>query len=274
MACFDFLAAAPVNGDGDTFIPRAISGSQVYGITVFPKVQIYTWPGLSFVSTYATPASATGVDVAVDDSGNVYHSENTGSTTTTIYKNGSSLSTITVAANRSGGGIAFADGWVWCVVSTDDGADSGALYRIDPDDGTTTTPFTVSGSRLAASVYAATDGAVWFSSQPSGTVRRHLGGSTSSVALGAVSHLTPRPGGTMMARRNSPAAWVDIDTSMTVTAAACDPTAVAGASPPPARSFANASVTDVGLLDTLNDIYRAEIAALTRRWTVGAAGWT
>lgn len=276
MACFDFLAPSPTDPlDPGTiiFFPRCITpdGDFVYGQS-FTGVDVYTWPGLVYSSS---PYSTTG-DIVLDDAGNVYHQDATSATTYSYYKNGSLLTSITLAANLSGGGLAWADGYLWTTASTDSGTDSGSLYRIDPTTGTTTAVHTVTGGRLSVRPYAATDGALWYTGQGAltGTVYRY-DGSAASTSLGVVGHFIPRPSGVMLARKNvAPIVWVDIAPDLSSGAPSCDPTVAAGATPPPNESFANPSLTDVCFIDdtSTRDIYRAEVVAAVGGWRIGI-GW-
>lgn len=268
MACVELLGARPNDGSEDHF-PRAITpdGSLLYATTT-TKVSIFTWPGLSFVSQYAL-SGGPGMDVTIAPNGDVLHAEVPSTTEIDFYKNNVYTGlTITTAPSIAAGGIAFADGWLWAAVSTSDGGGSGALYRIDPETFATTTPHTVSGSLLSSFVYAATDGAIWYTDNLGTTVYRYHAGSTTSIALAAVNTFMPRSGGVMLGYRTSPSAgFIDISPDLVVSSPSCDP-ASAGAGLP-LTGFNNPSLSDVGFTDLSGDVWRAVRRA---RWWAGVAG--
>lgn len=268
--CIKLLGERPVDDVDVSHFPRAVTpdGTQMYG-TGGAKVTLFTWPDMDFVSVFHHNPGTLGIDVTISPAGDVFVAETPSSTTVDIYKNGaySGLS-ITVAATISGGGLAFADGWLWCLVSTNAAGGSGALYRMDPDTFATTTPHTVTGFRLAAFPHAATDGAVWYTDAASTTVYRHLAGSTTSAAFSGPGTFVPRPDGVMLAYRNSPAGYVDIDPSLTISAPTCDPIALGAELP--LVAFNNPSLTDVGLTDNDGNVYRLSSG---RGWWLGVAGW-
>lgn len=273
MACFSLLAASPLDPDGGQFVPRAISadGGFVYGlnaVTSPTKVQKFTWPTLTFDSTYATAAV---IDVIVDGAGNVYHSVTTSSTRIDVYKNGSAFANFSNAGGITGGGLAWTPGWIWTLTSTVAGSGVGILWRVDDTTTAATTQHILNPGRFRFRPHAATDGAVWYKKSTDDILYRHLSGSTSSVSLSGSDGLTPRPAGTMLVPRTSaPTGYVDVDTGMNIVVASCDPSLV-GASPNPVSTFINPTVTDVALMDQAYDIYR--IGAAVSGWTVGRVSW-
>jgi hypothetical protein len=263
MACVEFLSLDvedPGVSTATIFHPGSITpdGSFVYGQGAGidnNKIQKYTWPGLVFDSTYVTLSGVTllGYDVIVDGDGNVYHSRNPiGSTETQFYKNGSLLASITLAGpGRTGGGLAWAEGFLWTLMSQTSGY--GALWRINPTTGAVTEMFFIS-SPLAIRPYAATDGSLWFTRTTGSFVYRHLNGVTNVATLVAAAAFIPRPNGVMLGTSTANA-WKDFSPAMAMTDAVCNPSTIAGAFAPPRRSFSNHDLTKVAMSDSISSIY-------------------
>lgn len=262
MACFSFLAASPSVG-GNVFHPRAITpaGNFVYGYTSALSVEKFTWPGLVHDSTYAT-ATGSLVDVAIDTTGDIFHSvRSTSTTTVSVFKNGASFATLSNAGGLGGGGLAIADGWLWVLTSASSGTGSGILWRYNPATAAASVAYSVSGDRFSDRPYAATDGAVWFKRTTDTVLVRHKSGTTTTVSLVGGPNLVPRPSGVMLTPRTSaPTGYVDVDPSLAISAPSCDPTLV-GASANPVSTFTDPSFTQIGLMDQSFDIYRLGAAA-------------
>lgn len=250
IPCPTLVGSAPVNGSGSTCFSRAITvdHSELLATHTGATSGVYrfTWPALTFIGNLYTFGSVTGIDVAVSPSGDVFVVTISG-TTITLLKNGASLTSWT-RTGAGGGGVCFADGYVWVVVN----GSGGDIYRVDPSTGANTSIAT-SGSTYGAVPTPASDGAVWFAE--GSTLYRHKSGITTSATAGAHgTYRVPRYDGEIKIHDSGTGNWEQWAPGPTSVPLDCDPEAE-GFFDAPRSSFYDPALEVVGMQDIFDQVF-------------------